>query len=68
MTEDIRAKLDKLEAVIYKCDPNKNLTCAKTSCQKECFYTTNKNCSADGKEYTAKDIFEEELKREIENG
>lgn len=30
---------------LYLCDPTKNQGCKKTGCQKECFYTTNKEFS-----------------------
>lgn len=36
---------------IYKCDPEKNIYCAKTSCQTECFYTINQDYSVDGVPY-----------------
>lgn len=37
--------------ILYKCDPNKNKTCKKTSCQDVCFLTRNKDyarCDPDG--------------------
>ena len=37
--------------ILYKCDPNKNKTCAKTACQSVCFLTRNKDyaiCNPDG--------------------
>ena len=37
--------------ILYKCDPNKNKTCAKTCCQSVCFLTRNKDyavCGPDG--------------------
>ena len=36
---------------IYKCDPKKNITCRKTACQNECFFTVNECYSVDGKPY-----------------
>ena len=41
--------------IVYKCDPNKNTTCAKTACQKQCQYTLNPYYSADGKRYRLND-------------
>lgn len=29
--------------ILYKCDPDKNKTCAKTACQTVCFLTRNKD-------------------------
>lgn len=40
---------------IYKCDPEKNIYCAKTACQKECFYTINRDYSLDNKPYVYDD-------------
>lgn len=37
--------------IVYKCDPSKNTTCEKTSCQTLCFYSLNPYNSADGKKY-----------------
>ena len=37
-------RLDPLEQ-LYVCDPQKNKECRKTSCQTDCFYTTQKECS-----------------------
>ena len=39
------------QPIVYKCDPSKNKTCAKTECQKRCFYTLNPFNSVDGKRY-----------------
>lgn len=39
------------ETVFYYCDPDKNVECKKTACGKECFMTTKKECSRDGKGY-----------------
>ena len=36
---------------IYKCDPEKNNDCKKTCCQSDCFLTTHKEFSKDGKRY-----------------
>ena len=44
---------------VYLCDPKKNKNCKKTSCYKlnmnpeygQCKYTTDPECSADGKTY-----------------
>lgn len=41
--------------VVYKCDPNKNVTCRKTACHNPCFYTLNPAYSADGKRYRLND-------------
>lgn len=40
-----------LDKKFYKCDPKKNTECKKTACQNECFFTTCKKYSANGKEY-----------------
>lgn len=37
--------------ILYKCDPKKNDGCRKTSCQKECFFTTHEEYRANNKEY-----------------
>ena len=37
--------------IVYKCDPKKNTTCRKTSCQIFCFYSLNPFNSVDGKKY-----------------
>ncbi len=34
----------------YKCDPQKNVNCPKTVCQKLCFATTKKEFAVDGAE------------------
>ena len=36
---------------LYLCDPQKNVDCPKDICQTECFYTTKKEFSKDGKVY-----------------
>ena len=37
--------------IVYKCNPEKNTNCKKTLCQKDCFFTYNKDYSEDGKRY-----------------
>ena len=36
---------------LYLCNPELNKKCEKTSCQTDCFYTTNPEYSLDGKKY-----------------
>jgi hypothetical protein len=36
---------------VYLCDPDLNPRCKKTSCQRECRFTTHKEASLDGKRY-----------------
>lgn len=36
---------------VYKCDPEKNTKCRKTCCQTDCFLTTHREFSKDGKQY-----------------
>ena len=51
---------------VFKCDPSKNKECKKTSCQRECFMTTKKEYSIDGKYYRYNQFFDnfEEVKDE----
>lgn len=37
------------KTIFYKCDPSMNANCSKTTCQKECKFTTNAEFSGDGK-------------------
>ena len=49
------------DKVLYYCDPEKNKECRKDACGKECFMTTKKEYSRDGKGYrynADKDKFE----------
>ena len=46
-------------AKFYKCDPDKNSLCDKKLCQRECFYTTDKDCSVDGVPYTVDTLNQE---------
>ena len=39
---------NKAMKVVYKCDPEKNRECRKTSCQGLCFMTSNREYSIDG--------------------
>jgi len=52
-----------LNLVLYKCDPQLNTECPKTSCQRECFHTSRKEYSADGVPHTVREL----LRREGEN-
>jgi len=52
---------------IYKCDPSKNIMCAKTSCFYVdhlglCKYTTNPEFSSEGVAYSSRELFETEEK------
>lgn len=51
---------------VFRCDPEKNKECRKTSCQRECFMTTKKKYSLDGKYYRYDQFFDnfEEVKDE----
>lgn len=51
---------------VFRCDPNKNKECRKTGCQRECFMTTKKKYSIDGKYYRYNQFFDnfEEVKDE----
>lgn len=40
-----------LDMIVYRCDPEKNATCRKTACGKECNFTTQPEYSADGIKY-----------------
>ena len=43
---------------VFRCDPEKYKECKKTSCQRECFMTTHKEYSADGKYYRYNQFFD----------
>ena len=42
---------------VFRCNPKLNRKCKKAGCQKECFYTTHKEYSVDGKFYRYNEFF-----------